>query len=46
MMKSDDKPSAFVGEASLLEDYSDKDEGGSVSSSDSLTLPFEKDKKV
>ena len=46
MMQSDDKPSAFVGEASLLEDYSDKDEGGSVSSSDSLTLPFEKDKKV
>jgi electron transport complex protein RnfC len=46
MMQSDDKPSAFVGEASLLEDYSDKDEDGSVSSSDSLTLPFEKDKKV
>ena len=46
MMQSDNQETAFVGEASLLEDYSDKDEGRSVGSSDSLTLPFEKDKKV
>ena len=37
---------SYVGEASLLEDYSDDDEGGSVKSPDAITLPFEKDKEV
>lgn len=35
-----------VGEASLLEDYSDNSEDGRKSASDSITLPFEKDKEV
>jgi electron transport complex protein RnfC len=37
---------SYIGEASLLEDYTDgsEDEGGD--SPDSITLPFEKDKKV
>ena len=42
----DDPDMVYVGEASLLEDYSDRDEDSGTDSSDTLTLPFEKDKKV
>ena len=42
----DDLKPAYVGEASLLEDYSDGEEDKSKSSPDSITLPFEKDKEV
>ena len=42
----DDAESAYVGEASLLESYPDGDEDAGEGSTDSLTLPFEKDKKV
>jgi hypothetical protein len=41
----DMKPS-YVGEASLLEDYSDTEEDKKQSSPDSIVLPFEKDKEV
>ena len=37
---------AYVGETSLLEEYPDSDEDRSEGASDSITLPFEKDKKV
>ena len=43
---SDDPEAAYVGEASLLEDYSDGEEEGSKASPDAIVLPFEKDKKV
>ena len=43
---AEDVDMSYVGEASLLEDYADSDEDTGESSSDSLTLPFEKDKKV
>ena len=36
----------YVGEASLLEDYSDGEENRNKKSPDSITLPFEKDKEV
>ena len=36
----------YVGEASLLEEYSDGDEDEVKSSPDSIRLPFEKDKEV
>ena len=42
----DDADMYYVGEASLLEDYADSDEDSGESSPDSITLPFEKDKKV
>ena len=42
----DDLKPAYVGEASLLEDYSDGEGDKSKSSPDSITLPFEKDKEV
>ena len=42
----EDIRTSYVGEASLLEDYADGDEEGNVRSSDSITLPFEKDKEV
>ena len=41
-----DAESAYVGEASLLEGYTDDGENADEGSADSLTLPFEKDKKV
>ena len=37
---------SYIGETSLLEDYSDSDENISRKSPDSITLPFEKDKEV
>ena len=37
---------SYVGEASLLENYTEEDEGSSKKSPDSITLPFEKDKEV
>ena len=37
---------SFVGEASLLEEYPDRDKKSRASSPDSITLPFEKDKEV
>ena len=43
---SDDLEAAYVGEASLLEEYSDGDEEANKVSSDSIVLPFEKDKRV
>ena len=36
----------YIGETSLLEDYADDDGDEGKKSSDSLTLPFEKDKEV
>ena len=45
-MKNDDVYTSYVGEASLLEDYSDGEEDRKVKSPDSITLPFEKDKEV
>ncbi len=41
-----DADSAYVGEASLLEGYTDDGDNSEEGSGDSLTLPFEKDKKV
>ena len=43
---SDDLEAAYVGEASLLEDYSTGEEESSKASPDAIVLPFEKDKKV
>ncbi len=43
---SEETGTSYVGEASLLEDYSDGDEEREVKSPDSITLPFEKDKEV
>ena len=43
---ADELNTSYVGEASLLEDYSDSDDDRGVKSSDSITLPFEKDKEV
>ena len=37
---------SYVGEASLLEDYSDGADSDKKKSKDSITLPFEKDKEV
>ena len=37
---------SYVGEASLLEDYSDSEEESGKKSPDSITLPFAKDKEV
>ena len=37
---------SYVGETSLLENYTEEDEGSSKKSPDSITLPFEKDKEV
>ena len=42
----DDIKTSYVGEASLLEDYSDAEEDKKQSSPDSIVLPFEKDKEV
>ena len=41
-----DYDTRYVGEASLLEDYSDGDEDSGKSASDTIKLPFEKDKEV
>ena len=44
--KDDDLYMSYIGEASLLEDYSNGEETRTVKSPDSITLPFEKDKEV
>ena len=44
--KDDDLYMSYIGEASLLEDYSNGEENRTVKSPDSITLPFEKDKEV
>ena len=42
----EDYAASYIGETSLLEDYSDGDENISKKSPDSITLPFERDKEV
>ena len=46
LKQPEDPDMTYVGEASLLEDYSDRNEEAGEKNSDALTLPFEKDKKV
>ena len=46
LKQPEDPDMTYVGEASLLEDYSDRNEEAGEENSDALTLPFEKDKKV
>jgi len=45
-LKRSDDLEEYIGEASLLEEYSGGDEINGEDPSDSITLPFEKDKKV
>lgn len=42
----DDYDAPDVGGTSLLEDYSDDDDNNDKKATDSITLPFEKDKEV
>ena len=42
----EDYEAPVVGETSLLEDYSDDDDNKNKKSSDTITLPFERDKEV
>lgn len=42
----EDYRASYVGETSLLEDYSDENENSDKKAPDSITLPFERDKEV